>query len=100
MAERNLLLIAKEAATNAARHAKPSTLSVELVFADDVLSLRIVDDGQGFAVDHLPKAGRFGLQGMHERINQLNGSIQIKSALDKGTAVGLNIPSTKEWELD
>ncbi|VGO11892.1 Sensor histidine kinase LiaS [Pontiella desulfatans] len=100
VAERNLLLIAKEAATNAARHAKPSTLSVELVFADDVLSLRIVDDGQGFAVDHLPKAGRFGLQGMHERINQLNGSIQIKSALDKGTAVGLNIPSTKEWELD
>ena len=98
-AERNLLLIAREAATNAARHAQPEKISIELTYAPDSLSLSIVDDGAGFTVNDVPASGRFGLQGMHERINRLNGTIQISSLPGQGTTVGIHLPSTREWEL-
>lgn len=100
VAERNLLLITKEAASNAARHAEPARIGVEVGYSEQGFSLRIEDDGKGFRVDQLPNIGRFGLQGMHERINKLNGTIQVESALGKGTVITVKIAQTQEWELE
>ncbi|VGO22432.1 Sensor histidine kinase LiaS [Pontiella sulfatireligans] len=100
VAERNLLLIAKEAASNAARHAKPGRIGVELAYSGSGLALRIEDDGCGFSVDGVPKVGRFGLQGMHERINHLEGTIQVKSRLGEGTSIQVEIASVQKWEME
>ncbi|MDF7824187.1 sensor histidine kinase [Pontiellaceae bacterium B12227] len=100
MAERNLLMVAREAVTNAVRHGNPSSISVALNYQDTLLSMVIVNDGKGFDPKQLPPAGHFGLRGMHERINRINGEIEIESDLTKGTTVSVVLNSLKEWELE
>lgn len=100
VAERNLLLIARESAANAARHAVPSHIRVKLAFTADSLSLLIEDDGYGFPMDQLPLAGHFGLKGMRERAKQLGADIGIDSSPGEGTSVNVLLSSTAEWELE
>lgn len=97
-AERNLLLTVKEAVSNAARHAKPETICVVLRFSEDALRMRITDDGCGFDVNRLSKSGRFGLLGMHERINKLKGRILVDSSPGRGTSVDVELPLENDWK--
>jgi signal transduction histidine kinase len=69
---------AQEALTNARKHAPGATASVELEFAADRTSLRVVD---GYPAGVLPQAGRstpsgagYGLTGMRERVALLGGT--------------------------
>ncbi|MDZ8117541.1 sensor histidine kinase [Pontiella agarivorans] len=97
-AERNLLLIVKEAVANATEHAGPETVTVELDYRNDSLIIRIMDDGAGFEPACASKAGHFGLLGMQERVNQLKGMLEIESRPGEGTCVKIHISSTMEWE--
>ncbi|WP_168433668.1 sensor histidine kinase [Pontiella sulfatireligans] len=99
VAERNLLLIAKESATNAVRHGAPSHIRVKLCYEDASLSLGIEDDGCGFPLDKLPLAGHFGLLGMRERANKLGAEIRVDSSPGQGTSVKVDLSSIAEWEL-
>ena len=98
-AERNLLMVVREAMANAVRHANPRTIRVELNYSRDFFSIFIEDDGGGFSLDEVPVAGRFGLQGMQERVGKLDGRIKIESELGKGTRIRIEIPSTRKWEI-
>lgn len=100
LAERNLLLVAKEAASNAVRHGKPDQMTVTLIFGVDDVSLRIEDDGCGFDPAALRHAGHFGLQGMRERVNKLSGKISIESAPGQGTAVNVTVSNECTCRLD
>lgn len=96
-AERHLLLIVKEAATNISHHAAATSIRVQLTYTDSGLYIRISDNGHGCEINDLSKAGHFGIQGMHERVNQLNGTVLIESHLGVGTTVLVEVPSTAEW---
>jgi signal transduction histidine kinase len=50
--------------------------------------IQINDDGHGGVAN---KEGSFGLEGLQERVNKLNGEITIASDL-KGTRIGVRIP--------
>jgi signal transduction histidine kinase len=54
----------------------------------------VFDNGSGFHASDptLPAKGHFGLQGMHERANQIGGRLNVKSSPDSGTTVTLAIP--------
>lgn len=99
-ADRHALLVAKEAVTNAVRHAKASCITVTVCYVDEGLSICVQDDGCGFDVKAAPVAGHFGLQGMRERINQLNGRFEITSSADAGTTVSIVMESMEEWEVE
>ena len=90
--ERHILRIAKEAATNAARHANPSHILIELFYGSAELSLKIEDDGSGFLVDNLPKSERFGVRGLQERVTRMNGKISIVSEIGCGTKICVTVP--------
>ena len=94
--ERNLLLAVKEASTNAARHAKPQKISISVIFKKDELQITVQDDGCGFTVNSLPKSGRFGLMGMHERINKIKGKISVESEPNSGATVKIVLPISEE----
>ncbi|MEM0965806.1 MAG: sensor histidine kinase [Verrucomicrobiota bacterium] len=98
-AERHLLMIAREAVTNAVRHAAPGTLTVELEYRDNSLRLLIRDDGRGFEKKSLSKSGHFGIRGMEERVNRLDGSISIESRPEAGTTISVEIDNLSQWEL-
>ncbi|WP_322607356.1 sensor histidine kinase [Pontiella agarivorans] len=96
-AERNLLLIAREAATNALRHGAPKQVQILLSFKPDELRLWIQDDGCGFDVTQ--NTNRFGIQGMHERAARLRAKLTIRSTPGTGTSIEISLPSSKQWNL-
>jgi signal transduction histidine kinase len=87
--EENLLRICEEAVTNAVKHGRPKQTQVYLKFAPRELQLRIQDDGCGFDPNGPDgsKTGHFGLVGIRERVDSLNGCLTLSSQVGKGTEV-------------
>ena len=90
--ETGLYRIAQEALNNAARYAHAAELHVCLAQKDGRILLQIADDGVGFEPTAVPP-GSVGLQGMAERVAQLNGRLIIDSAPGKGTKIQVEVPS-------
>lgn len=86
--------IVQEALSNATRHGQAQHIDVELSMERDELCLTITDDGVGFDPAALTprQAGGFGIIGMHERLKQLGGRLEIISAPATGTQVVAMIP--------
>ena len=101
--EINLYRLIQEALYNVKKHAHAKGVTIRLVASSPNLMLRIIDDGQGFdarrwrAKSHREK--RMGLQSMVERVGLLNGTIDIRSQPQKGTAIFISIP-IKEQHSD
>ena len=80
--------VISEALTNAAKHAKASSVAVDVEAVDGVLRVLVRDDGVGGA-----DFGRgSGLVGLKDRVEALGGRIAIESAPDAGTAVRVELP--------
>jgi signal transduction histidine kinase len=92
----NLLLAAQEALHNALKHGRPHAITIEARPADrsDWITLTVRDDGGGFSPGAQVGAaqGHFGIAGMRERMERLNGTIEIVSAPGQGTTVRFEVP--------
>ncbi|CAM3910671.1 sensor histidine kinase [Mesobacillus zeae] len=89
--EDHLFRILQEGVSNTLRHSKATELGVLLVTRDDMVILRISDDGVGFEADE-PKAGSYGLQNMHERAGEIGSTLKIVSVKNKGTKLEVKVP--------
>ena len=84
-----LVHIAREAVTNAVRHAAPS--SVQVVLENDVgWRLLVCDDGSGF--ESAGAHGGFGLESMRAQAEALGGTLRLTSAAGAGTTVEAILP--------
>jgi signal transduction histidine kinase/PAS domain-containing protein len=86
----NLLRIGQEVLTNSLRHASASEFEARLSFNRDHLRLTLRDDGRGF--DPVAKHDGFGLRGIRERVEAMNGQLTIQSGLREGTIVSITLP--------
>jgi signal transduction histidine kinase/ligand-binding sensor domain-containing protein len=86
--------IAREALTNAFRHASASQVEAELIFDQAQFNLRIRDNGTGIDEQTVSKGrlSHWGLQGMRERAKLSGGKLSIRSRPGAGTEVELLIP--------
>jgi signal transduction histidine kinase len=73
----HLLRIIQEAVTNILKHAKASKVKLFLYGEDGSITLQITDNGKGF--DVRAKSKGLGLQSLKNRINEMNGSVEITS---------------------
>jgi two-component system, NarL family, sensor histidine kinase LiaS len=89
--EDHLFRILQESVSNTLRHSKANKLEVLLIKRDDLVILRIVDDGVGFEVDNM-KAGSYGMQNMHERALEVGGTLKVISVQSKGTRLEVKVP--------
>jgi len=87
--ETTVFRVAQEALTNVARHAGASEASVLLWCDQELLGLRIEDDGVGFSCEI---EARSTLAGMQEMAALSGGSLEIESGLGQGTPLPLEIP--------
>jgi len=85
----HLLRITQEALTNAQKYASAEHIRVHIQYDEEHVTLKITDDGRGFDVDDADNG--FGLMGMRERADLLNGTLEIKSQIDNGTQITLRI---------
>jgi signal transduction histidine kinase len=85
--------ISEEAIRNTCLHSRASQLSIELRYAND-LSISFQDNGIGIdpEVVDMGKEGHFGIKGMRERSARLRARITIKSTLNAGTSITLQVP--------
>jgi len=84
--------LVQEAINNVAKHAQAESLHVEVVEAEGNLRLTIEDDGSGF--DTSRADGGFGLVGMRERVELVDGRLWIESSPGRGTVVRAELPAT------
>ena len=67
--------LAREALTNAVRHARSaSRITVHVIGEDERVRLRVVDDGRGAGASAREGEDGFGLRGMRERVALLGGT--------------------------
>ncbi len=84
--------VAQEALGNIARHARASQAEIELICEDDLISLSLRDNGQGFDVQASDHEGHLGLVSMKERVRLAKGELQIQSSHGHGTHIRVDIP--------
>ncbi|MBS2970694.1 sensor histidine kinase [Metabacillus sp. KIGAM252] len=90
-----LFRLAQEAVTNALKHAQAKEISVKVEVTKEYVNLLIKDDGSGFDFSELKekKNKSFGLVGMKERVELLDGTMEIDSKIGRGTAIMIKVPS-------
>ncbi len=86
----HLFHIAREATTNALRHAAPSIITISVAKDEHHVRLEIVDNGTGFPKE--PSKGGRGLATMHERARELGGQLSVQPRPEGGTTVTCEIP--------
>ncbi|HEU0010093.1 MAG TPA: MASE1 domain-containing protein [Verrucomicrobiae bacterium] len=88
--------LAQEAVTNVIRHAQAGRLTVELHREKEELHLLVRDDGVGFDLAVVRRAGgaraSLGLLGMVERASLVAGRLEIRAAPQHGTEVHAWLP--------
>ena len=95
MTARSLYSMIRELAVNAIRHGHATSIHVAGCIEDGRLLCSVRDNGEGFdpASAPGPEEGHFGLQGIRERMEAANGSVEIESSPGKGTRVVISMPA-------
>ena len=89
-----VLRIIRELVLNAIRHGRAAVVLIAGSLDGNRLLFSVSDNGCGFDPDTRPGVpqGHFGLAGIEERVVQLNGTTDIRSAPGRGTRVRISIP--------
>ena len=93
--------IALEVLRNAYRHAQAHRIEAEVRYGDDVLRVRIRDDGKGIDPKVLKEgglAGHWGLRGIRERAERIGAQLEFWSEASAGTEVQLTVPASVAYE--
>ena len=95
-----VLKIIRELTTNALRHGKATSLKIAGTIDDGNILFSVKDNGCGFDPDLAPSIsqGHFGLQGIAERLERLNGEMKIESSPGKGAKVIVTLPIPRSGE--
>ena len=84
----HLHYIIREAVFNAARHGKPNNIGIYMVQDEHGFSVKIVDDGKGFA--GTPAATGMGFHTMKYRAKAIGATLTINSGEKSGTIIAVN----------
>jgi two-component system sensor histidine kinase DesK len=90
MNENVISMCLKEAVTNIVKHSSASTCSIVIEPTRSGLVVKLKDDGVGLADESIYSRGN-GLRGMRERLEFVNGSMEITS--DMGTMIIIRVPN-------
>lgn len=86
-----LYRVTQEAIMNVVYHANAKTLSVDLKTDAEGTHVSVADDGIGFERNRV-HPNHWGLKGMHERAELVNGQLVLESQIGCGTTVRFTIP--------
>ncbi len=94
--EAAMFRLVQEGFNNVLKHAQSTFVSLELIFLDDTVRMFIEDNGVGFnsnlAETRIKSHTHFGLIGMKERVELLQGKMEIDSTIGQGTVIKINVP--------
>ena len=86
-----LLVIAREALSNIARHSKATRGSVEVEARNGTVRMLVSDNGVGFDPDRQRGPSHQGLTNMRARVAEIDGTIEIQSSAGGGTRIIVSV---------
>ncbi len=88
--KRNILLATKEIVHNAVKYSRAKNITVQASLNNRILAFTIKDDGCGFdpAITH---SGN-GIRNIKQRIQEIDGMLQIHSVTNKGSIFSYQLP--------
>lgn len=95
--ENNLVIVSiyrivQECLNNIDKHAEAEKIFFSFKSRNNKCVIDISDDGKGFHVKKNISGKHFGLSLMRERVELLNGKIQLSSKIGQGTKIHIEIP--------
>jgi PAS domain S-box-containing protein len=94
----NLYRILQEQLRNVMKHAKATGIAVAITMKDDMLQMKITDNGIGF--DAKLTQGGIGVANMNRRVRLFAGNFKINSSVGKGCEVLVDIPLADQYIID
>jgi signal transduction histidine kinase/ligand-binding sensor domain-containing protein len=97
-ARREVFLIFKESLTNIIKHSKATEVTIQFDFSQNHLTLKVKDNGRGFAVEDLSNSllssskGGHGILSIKKRAAEMNGRVDIISRHGAGTTITFQLP--------
>lgn len=93
MQEVNIFRIVQECLSNIVKHAQAESAKVSLSVEEDEVHILVEDNGKGFDFSNkYDSIKTLGLKTIQERINFLKGSLQIDTAIGRGSSFSINLP--------
>ncbi|MDD2832904.1 MAG: histidine kinase [Methylotenera sp.] len=86
--------IVQECLTNISRHSAATMVEIKIHRNSDRLDLMVYDNGVGFDVHE--SSGGFGLAGMRERVQGLNGHFEMETSKGVGVLIKVTLPFIKK----
>ena len=84
-----------EVLSNVEKHSRADCIDILGDWQNDGFVLTISDNGVGFNPQTINASKHFGLEIMNERINNINGHINLKTSQDLGTIVVISVPTLR-----
>jgi two-component system sensor kinase FixL len=91
----HLYRLSQESVTNSLKHGRASKIVISLTDDEDLITLRIADDGKGFSEDHHQATGT-GLRIMRYRAGLIRAKLTIGPAHPRGTQVTCTLPQHQD----
>ena len=94
-----LFRTAQEALRNTIKHSDATEVIIRIVFMEEQVELRVMDNGKGFMVPEpigkFIREGKLGLAGMQERVRLIGGKLLVDSVPEKGVRVVIQVPTSE-----
>lgn len=91
-----LFRMVRELLFNVVKHARASKVKVSIFREDTMIKVCVADNGTGFEPNKVvrigSRTGGFGLFSIRERLEQLGGKLEIKSAPGRGCTAIITVP--------
>jgi signal transduction histidine kinase len=84
--------IFQETLTNVIRHARATKVEVRLEEENGSIVLEVTDNGRGITEAEISDPKSFGLIGMRERVEFIEGEVAIVGSPGKGTRITVTLP--------
>jgi two-component system, NarL family, sensor kinase len=82
--------IVQECVSNALKHARARSLSIQVMRSNDSVNLIVEDDGVGF--DPAQTSNGMGLGNMQRRATEVGGTVVVDAKPGRGTSISVDIP--------
>jgi signal transduction histidine kinase len=86
----NLYRTIQESVNNAVKYADANEIIVEVKIVSNKIQIEIQDNGKGFDIENTDFGN--GLHNMKKRIEEIDGTFEINSIINKGTKIRFEIP--------
>ncbi len=92
MQAHNCYRIIQELTTNILKHAEANSIIINITNCGKSISITVEDNGVGFNAEDELKTNGIGLQNVRNRIELMNGSIDVQSQPNGGTSIFMEMP--------